>query len=55
MVCFRSASRDPWKNVDTLLTARYVLIDDHVIVSGQRRPRFVPRSVIPCDLPFAMR
>jgi len=25
-------------NLDTLLTALYVLIDDHVIPSGQRRP-----------------
>jgi hypothetical protein len=25
-------------NLDTLLTALYVLIDDHVIASGQRRP-----------------
>jgi hypothetical protein len=79
-------------DLDTLLTALYVLIDDHVIASGQRRrghpkklsdsepvclavaqvllgarsehhwlrlcyarPRLVPRSVIPCVLPFARR
>jgi hypothetical protein len=37
-------------DLDTLLTALYVLIDDHVIASGQRRPRLVLKFLGPSSL-----